>query len=65
MEAEIRQPLLSNVYPMVALNMTFNRCRLDGAPCIHWLILDTGFQSPLLQSYGPASWILDVDGFHS
>ncbi len=41
------------IHPMVALNMTLNRYRLDGEPCSHWLILDTGF------------WILDVYGFHS
>jgi len=48
---------------MVALNMTFNRCRLDGEPCIHWLILDTGF--PDTKTTGIFDWILDVDGFHS
>jgi len=30
------------VYPIVALDMTLNRCCLEETPCGHWLILDTG-----------------------
>jgi hypothetical protein len=36
----------------------------DENPWHYGLILDTGFQPSLFQSFAPASWILDVSGFH-